>query len=120
MTIVGSEKMLVYDDVNADARIMLYDKGVTKKPDLSDSASPDPISLGKYETFGEFQLLMRAGDILIPKLDFAEPLKQECQHFIDCIRTGQQPLTDGYEGLRVVEVLEAAQRSMSQGTRVSI
>lgn len=120
MTVVGSEKMLVYDDVNADARIMLYDKGVTKRPNVSDAASPESVSLGSYETYGEFQLLMRAGDIVIPKLDFAEPLKLECQHFIDCIRTGQQPLTDGQDGLRVVKALEAAQRSMSQGTSVSV
>ena len=85
---------------------------------LNDSTSPNAngVSLGRYETFGEFQLLLRAGDVLIPKLDFVEPLKLECQHFIECIRTGQRPITDGYDGLRVVEVLEAAQRSLSQNS----
>ena len=106
MTVVGSEKMVVYDDVSANARIVVYDKGVTKKPN-------DGPSLGRYESFGEFQLLLRAGDVLIPKLNFVEPLKVECQHFVECVCTGQRPLTDGYHGLRVVEALEAAQRAMS-------
>ena len=115
MTVVGSEKMVVYDDVSADARIMVYDKGVTKKVNTSPLPNENGISLGRYESFGEFQLLLRAGDVLIPKLDFVEPLKLECQHFIECIRTGQRPVTDGYDGLRVVKTLEAAQRSLAQG-----
>jgi predicted dehydrogenase len=114
MTIVGSEKMVVYDDVSADSRIMIYDKGVTKKRTATASPGASPISLGQYETFGEFQLLLRAGDVLIPKLDFVEPLKLECQHFIDCIRTGCRPITDGYDGLRVVEALEVAQHSLAR------
>jgi predicted dehydrogenase len=107
MTVVGSEKMIVYDDVSADARITIYDKAVarTRRP----GAEP---SLGGYETFGEFQLLLRAGDVLIPKLDFVEPLLLECRDFIDCIASGRQPMTDGESGLRVVQVLEAAQASL--------
>jgi predicted dehydrogenase len=110
MTVVGSEKMIVYDDVSADARITIYDKGVsrTRKPDAQ-------ISLGSYETFAEFQLLLRAGDVLIPKVEFTEPLLIECQHFVDCIRSGERPLTDGLSGLRVVSVLQAAQASISAG-----
>ena len=108
MTVVGSEKMVIYDDVSTDARIMVFDKGVMKKPnDISSSR--------QYETFGEFQLLLRAGDVLIPKLNFMEPLKVECQHFVECIYTGQSPLTDGNNGLRVVEALEAAQQAMVAG-----
>jgi len=105
MTIVGSRKMIVYDDVSADAKIMVYDKGVTNES----LARP---SLGSYETFGEFQLRLRAGDVLIPKLEFVEPLKAECAHFVECIRTSQRPMTDGYEGLRVVRALEAAEQAM--------
>jgi predicted dehydrogenase len=116
MTIVGSEKMVVYDDVSADARIIIYDKGVTRKHTASTPPNLDGNSLGRYETFGEFQLLLRAGDVLIPKLDFTEPLKLECQHFIECIRTGQPAITDGYDGLRVVQVLEAAQASLALDT----
>ena len=109
MTIVGSEKMVVYDDVSADAKITIYDRGVTKKV-LGESQES-----GAYRTYGEFQLLLRAGDVLIPKLEFTEPLKIECQHFVDCIRTGETPRTDGHQGLRVVRALEAAQRQMTAG-----
>ena len=108
MTVVGSEKMVVYDDVSADAKITVYDRGVTKK--LLDAGSA---SLGGFGTFGEFQLLLRAGDVLIPKVDFVEPLKVECQHFVDAVRTGETPLTDGRHGLGVVRALEAAQLSLT-------
>ena len=109
MTVVGSKKMIVYDDVSADARITIYDKGVAR------SRRPDAGPPGDYETFAEFQLLLRAGDVLIPKIDFVEPLKIELQHFVDCIRSGETPLTDGVSGLRVVRALEAAQASMDAG-----
>ena len=106
MTVVGSKKMVIYDDVSSDAKIRVYDKSVTKQPMQQ--------SLGDFSSFGEFQLLLRAGDVLIPKIDFVEPLKVECQHFIECILEQKQPLTDGWEGLRVVQVLEAAQRSLDK------
>ena len=105
MTVVGSEKMVIYDDVSADAKVMIYDKGVSKKP-------KGEAPLGRFENFGEFQLLLRAGDVVIPKIDFAEPLKLECQHFVDCILSGKQPITDGRDGLQVVRMLEAAQASL--------
>jgi predicted dehydrogenase len=110
MTVVGSEKMVVYDDVSADAKVVVYDRGVTKR--LRDRADA---SLGSYRSYGEFQLLLRAGDVLIPKLDFAEPLLRECQHFVDCVRTGTRPIADGRQGLMVVRALEAAQRSLTGG-----
>jgi predicted dehydrogenase len=109
MTIVGSEKMLVYDDVSADAKVTIYDRGVSRREiDTLDDRGP-------IRSFGEFQLLLRAGDVLIPKLAFEEPLKVECQHFVDCIRTGSAPRSDGRAGLRVVRALEAAQRAMTAG-----
>ena len=111
MTVVGTRKMVVYDDVSADARITVYDKGVSRTV-VAPSADQQPC-LGSYETFGEFQLLLRAGDVVIPKVDFVEPLRLECEHFIDCITSGARPLTDGVDGLRVVRVLEAAQRSLA-------
>jgi len=107
MTVVGSKKMVVYDDIESDAKIQIYDKGIDKK-DLKKS-------LGKFETFGDFQLLLRAGDIYMPKIDFVEPLKVECSHFVECVREGRKPLTDGYDGLRVVKVLETAQKSLESG-----
>ncbi|MFB0562293.1 MAG: Gfo/Idh/MocA family protein [Candidatus Lokiarchaeia archaeon] len=104
MTVVGSKKMIIYDDVEPEAKIQVYDKGIDKKRLAN--------TLGKFETFGDFQLLLRAGDIFIPKIDFVEPLKVECHHFIDCIKKGKKPLTDGANGLRVVKVLESAQKSL--------
>ena len=112
MTVVGSRKMVVYDDTNADARVVVYDKGVDTVP---------ATGLGTFETFGQFQLLHRAGDVLIPAVDFTEPLLLETQHFVDCIRDGTRPLTDGESGLAVVRALEAAQRSLdAQGVPVMV
>ncbi|MEW6717738.1 MAG: Gfo/Idh/MocA family oxidoreductase [Chloroflexota bacterium] len=105
MTVVGSQKMIVYDDTSADFKIVVYDKGFVRQPHKT-------MSLGQYESFGEFQLLQRAGDVLIPKIDFVEPLRLECQHFAECIREGKPPLTDGYNGLQVVKILEAADKAM--------
>lgn len=98
MTFVGSEKMIVYDDVDPEAKIKIYDKGVYKRGDA----------------FGEFQLRVRSGDLYIPKIDLTEPLKYECAHFLECIRDNKTPRTDGENGLRVVRVLEAAQESLKQ------
>ena len=103
-TIVGSERMLVYDDTSPREKIRIYDKGVTVHR--------------YYDTFGDFQFSYRYGDILIPRLDESEPLRQECAHFVDCIRTGNQPRTDGVNGLQVVSVLEAAQISMRECGRM--
>ena len=104
MTLVGSKKMLVYDDISLDAKIQIYDKGITGLHTLIESP----------ETFAEFQFQLRVGDLVIPTLQFGEPLQTECQHFIDCIRNGRQPVSDGVDGLRVVTVLEAAERSLKQ------
>jgi predicted dehydrogenase len=97
-TIVGSRKMLVYDDTALQEKVRVYDKGVTKQP--------------YYDTFGDFQLSYRYGDVNIPRIEDPEPLKVECDHFVDCIRTGVAPNSDGLSGLRVVRVLEAADRSL--------
>ena len=121
ITVVGSEKMVVYDDVNSDGRIMVYDKGVSKKFIANDQDNHSSLSLGEFENFGEFQLLLRAGDVLIPKLDFSEPLKNEFEHFVQCVQTGQSPITDGYSAFKVVRILEAAQSSLRQnGVTVSL
>jgi predicted dehydrogenase len=107
MTVVGSKKMVVYDDVSADAKIQVYDKGIDKK-NISEN-------MGSYDDFGKFQLIHRAGDLLIPKINFVEPLKLECKHFVESVEKGKAPLTDGRNGLRVVRVLEAAQKSLKSG-----
>jgi len=105
MTIVGSQKMIVYDDVETDAKLQIYDKGVTKVQNAAET----------FGSFGEFQLILRAGDIHIPKIAATEPLKLECQHFADCIREGSKPRTAGDHGKLVVQVLEAAQKSLKSG-----
>jgi predicted dehydrogenase len=105
-TVVGSKKMLVYDDISSLEKIRIYDKGVDVVP--------------HYDTFGEFQLSYRYGDIHIPKLDDAEPLKIECQHFIDCVG-GAESRSSGRHGLDVLLVLEAIDKSMgSNGAEVEI
>ena len=67
------------------------------------------------DTFGEFQFSYRYGNVTIPRIDEAEPLKLECEHFVDCIRSGKTPRSDGLSGLRVVSVLEAANVSLKNG-----
>lgn len=104
MTLVGSKKMVVYDDVSLDAKIQIYDKGISNLDDF----------LKTPETFAEFQFQLRMGDLVIPTIHFGEPLQSECQHFIDCIRNNRQPRTDALNGLRVVRVLEAAEYSIAQ------
>jgi predicted dehydrogenase len=111
-TVVGSEKMLVYDDVSPEAKIRLYDKGIVRQ------ARGGRSTLDRAEDFASFQMIARAGDIVIPKLDFSEPLAAQVEHFGRCIQDGGQPRTDGASGRRVVAVLEAAQRSLANGGQV--
>lgn len=100
LTIVGNKKMAVFDDMRSAEKIWIYDKGVDTKLD--------------YNTYGEY-LSLRFGDILIPKIDSSEPLKAECQHFIQCVNDRNTPRSDGKDGLRILKVLEAAQRSLEKG-----
>lgn len=101
ITVVGSKKMAVYNDLGAEGKIKIYDKGVD--PDYTD-------------TFGEFQYAYRTGDITIPSFRFVEPLREECQHFLDCIVNKTEPRSSGPDGLRVIKILEAAERSMRNGS----
>ena len=98
LTIVGSEKMAVFDDMESAEKIRIYDKSAERE---------------SYESYGE-AITLRFGDVVIPHIHMDEPLKLECQHFVDCIRDGAKPRSDGQEGLRVVRVLAAAQRSLEQ------
>ncbi len=100
-TVVGSRKMLVYDDTAPQEKIRIYDKGVTAQK--------------YYDTFGEFQFSYRYGDIQIPRIEEKEPLFCECEHFVKCIKSGETPNTDGVNGARVVAVLEAANYSLRRG-----
>ena len=99
-TVVGTQKMVVFDDMEASEKIKVYDKGVDRA--------------GQVVSYGD-ALTVRSGDILIPKISLQEPLKLQCQHFVECVRDRKRPLTDGLGGLRVVKVLDAAQRSLKSG-----
>jgi len=100
MTIVGSRKMIVYDDVQPLEKIRIYDARVDAPP--------------HYDTFGEFHYAYHYGDMVVPYLKQEEPLKVECQHFVDCIRKGDEPLSNGRQGLELVRILEAASESLKQ------
>jgi predicted dehydrogenase len=102
--IVGSKKMLMYDDTESVEKVKIFDQGVDYK---------DP------ETFGEFQLSYRTGDIHAPRIENKEPLCLEAAHFLDCVATGAHPMTDGLAGRSVVAALEAAQRSLEGAASVS-
>jgi predicted dehydrogenase len=103
MTVVGSDKMMVYDDVQATEKIRIYDKGV-EKPKY-------------YDTYAEFHYAYKYGDILIPKVNGAEPIRTELNHFLDWILDETEPLSDGKSGQEVVMVIEAAQESIKNGNK---
>jgi len=98
VTVVGSKKMVVYNDIEAQEKLRIYDKGVV----TNDFPS----------SYADFMLSYRYGDVVIPNIKLVEPLRQECMHFVDCIVNHKTPCTCGEEGLKVVRVLEAAQRSL--------
>ena len=98
MTIVGSRRMIVYDDLQTHEKIKIYDVRVERPP--------------HYDTFAEFQYSYHYGDSYIPYVHQEEPLKLVCQHFVDCIHSGAQPDTSGQEGLDLVRILEAASASL--------
>ena len=97
-TIVGSKKMVTFDDMEIREKIRIYDKGV----DASNVT---------YDSFAE-SLILHDGDIKIPKINLSEPLRKEAKHFIDCISKQQKPLSDGQNGLDVLKILVAAQKSL--------
>ncbi|MDD3827659.1 MAG: Gfo/Idh/MocA family oxidoreductase [Anaerolineae bacterium] len=101
ITVVGSKKMVVYDDVEPVEKLKIYDKGV-ETPSYAD-------------TYHEFQFSYRHGDVVSPAIRMAEPLKEECQHFLQSILEEKAPQSDGRVGLKVVRVLEAAERSLRRG-----
>lgn len=99
ITVVGSQKMLVYDDVESLEKIRIYDRGVEKPP--------------YTDTYHDFQCSYHYGDVIIPYIRFIEPLRIESEEFIECILDDQRdPLSCGDDGLRVVRILEAAQNSL--------
>jgi predicted dehydrogenase len=100
LTIVGTKKMVVFDDMSSDAKLTIYDKGID-------------INMREMQHFTK----LRAGDIVIPHIQSREPLKEEINHFIDCIKNDKQIKTDGWHGVVNVSILEAAQRSLKNNGR---
>jgi len=101
MTFVGTRRMIVYDDIQTSEKIRIYDARVERPP--------------HYDTFGDFHYSYHYGDCHIPHVHQEEPLKVECQHFLDCIRSGNPPLSGGQSGLDLVRILEAASGSLAAG-----
>ncbi|HEY7200747.1 MAG TPA: Gfo/Idh/MocA family oxidoreductase, partial [Candidatus Dormibacteraeota bacterium] len=102
LTLVGDRRMAVFDDVSATAKLRIYDSGVDQP---------------RTDSYGEFEVAYRHGEITIPYIAWREPLRLECEHFVECVRSGRQPLSDGEQGLAVVATLEAAERSLHSGGR---
>ncbi len=98
-TVVGSRRMVVFDDLDSEAKLRVYDKGA------------DQVQGG----FGEYQFRLRTGDIHVPRTDLTEPLALELDHFLECCASGARPRSDGWSGVRVVAALEAAQQSLDKG-----
>ncbi|MEA2335596.1 MAG: hypothetical protein QOG40_2086 [Solirubrobacteraceae bacterium] len=98
LTVVGSRRMATFDDMLVEGKLAVYDKGFDE-----DARSPSGTS---YHT--------RSGDVFSPRISDAEPLRLECEHFVECVRSGQTPRSDGHSGLRVVRVLEALQQSLER------
>ena len=108
LTVVGSKKMAVYNDVATEEKIRIYDKGVDLPADPFDRDTLSP------------PLSYRYGSIVSPYIDFREPLRIEDEHFVDCATSGSRPATDGESGLAVVAVLEAAENSIREQRPISL
>lgn len=110
MTVVGSKKMVTFDDMETAEKIRIYDKSAEVKNGANTGIN----------TYAE-TIALRFGNILIPKIKSNEPLSIECAHFIDCILDNKPILTDGNDGLRVVQILEAGQESLkNNGIPISV
>lgn len=103
LTIVGSDKMAVFDDLEGAEKLRIYDKGAQYTSD--------------YNTFAEY-IGLRFGDITVPFIQTGEPLRAECQHFVDCVAKRTQPTSDGYDGIKVVSVLAAADESLKNNGKL--
>lgn len=106
VTVVGSRKMALYDDL-ADERLRIFDRGIERGPTGGQALHERPVSY-------------RYGDIVSPHINFQEPLVLEVQHFIECVRSGERPLSGGASGVAVIKVLDAIDRSLAIGQGVEV
>ena len=102
LTVVGSRKMATFDDMELERKVTVYDKGFDQD----------------FSSYGEY--IARSGDTWSPRVSNEEPLAIECRHFVECVRDGVTPRSDGEAGLRVVRVLDALQRSLEATSRAAI
>jgi predicted dehydrogenase len=98
ITVVGDRKMIVFDDTHATEKLRIYDHGADYQP--------------REGGYAEFIAAVRDGDIVIPRLEPLEPLREELTHFLDCIETGKTPITSANDGVEIVRVLEWAEREL--------
>jgi predicted dehydrogenase len=102
VVVVGSDRRIVFNDLNGVEQVRIFEKGV--RP-----ADPEPLN------YGEYHFHIRDGDIVSPRIEIGEPLKNQCRHFLECITRNLRPLTGGREGQEVVRVLQAVDRSLALG-----
>ncbi|HKV64649.1 MAG TPA: Gfo/Idh/MocA family oxidoreductase [Candidatus Acidoferrum sp.] len=108
VVVVKSDKRIVFNDLNGIEQVRVFEKGVSP-------IGQEPLN------YGEFRFEIRDGDIVSPHIEPVEPLKSQCRHFLDCVRTGKRPISGGVEGLEVVRVLEAVNRSIEcKGLQVEV
>jgi predicted dehydrogenase len=101
IVVVGSDKRIVFNDLDPLEQVRIFEKGIAPSEDHSEPSS-----------YGEYHFSIRDGDIISPKTEISEPLKNECRHFLECVLKGQAPLSDGRNGLEVVQIIEATNRSI--------
>ncbi len=108
VVVVKSDKRIVFNDLNGIEQVRVFEKGVSP-------VEHEPLN------YGEFRFEIRDGDIISPRIEPVEPLKHQCRHFLDCVRTGKRPISSGVEGRDVVRVLEAVNRSIEcKGLQVEV
>jgi len=108
VVVVKSDKRIVFNDLNGIEQVRVFEKGVSP-------VEQEPLN------YGEFRFEIREGDIISPRIEPVEPLKHQCRHFLDCVRTGKRPISSGVEGRDVVRVLEAVNRSIEcKGLQVEV
>jgi predicted dehydrogenase len=100
ITVVGSSKMAVFNDLDPTEPVRIFNKGAIREP--------------SYESFGEFKLVTRSGEVVSPAISPSEPLKNQCQHFLKALASGSPVLSDADDGLRVVEIVSAINRSIAE------
>lgn len=107
ITVVGERRMLIFDDMNMELPVRVYDKQVRGAATLENFGG----------TLAAFRTMVHEGEVSIPPVGFSEPLRNECEHFLECIQSGTQPVTDAAFGLAVVRALDAVARSVRQSGR---